>query len=172
MNDGTEFDGYTVAYDRDEIQFPVYVLVVVGTIMLASSIMHHNIFIFALGLAAAFFSFYNFPLLETGKPRLGAGQYGMFVEGLGVIPWRSIAKIDLEPVMLRGMLYHELHVTLARPLSSALVADWRHGRWHRTLMRVPWSQHDNLIRIPLDVFDHEPQDIYRSFDRLWRYFRS
>lgn len=172
MNDGSEFDGYTVAYDRDEIHFPVYVMVCAGTILLGMSFTRQNAYLFWLGLAAVSFAFYNFPLVETGKPRLGAGQYGMFVEGLGVIPWRSIAKVELEPVLLRGTLYHELHIALARPVDAALVADWRHGRWHRAFMRVPWRARGNLVMIPLDVFDHPPEDVHRTIVRLWKFFRS
>ena len=36
------FSGYTVAYDRDEIQFPVYVLLTVGAALLFAAVAEHR----------------------------------------------------------------------------------------------------------------------------------
>src|SRR3569832_2157810 len=85
-----DMHGYTVAYEREEIQFPVYVVGFVGAVMATIGVAIDNIALIALALFAFGFAYYNIPLLETGKPRIGAGQYGIFAEGLGIIAWRSI----------------------------------------------------------------------------------
>ena len=59
------------------------------------------------------------------RPRLGANQYGIFIEGLGLIGWRSIEKIDTVHIAVRTMMTHELQIKLSQPLEQALLADWR-----------------------------------------------
>ena len=108
------------------------------------------------------FAYYNYPLLETGKPRIGAGQYGIFAEGLGIVSWRAIKEINLLPIDIRGATSNELRITLSEPLDKALLADWRQRPIHRLLMRLPWGMAaDNGLRIPLDVFDQPASEIMR-----------
>ena len=94
--------GYTLAYERDELQFPVYVVALIGAGFTAAAIAFDNIFLFGVALCAFGFAYYNYPLLETGRPRLGAGQYGILAEGLGIIAWRAIKELDMVAVDMRG----------------------------------------------------------------------
>jgi hypothetical protein len=168
-----DINGYTVAYDQDELQFPVYVVVVMGVALCVAAMIHANVILLVLGFAALCYGYYNVPLLETGRPRIGAGQYGIFVEGLGIISWRATKDIDLVAVEMRGIPQNELQITLAQPLERALIADWRQRPMHRLLMRLPWSiTGKGVIRIPLDVFDHDAGDIHKTFVRMLRFYRS
>jgi len=165
--------GYTVAYGRDEAPFPVYVAATLAVILIATGFFRANPILFGLGAIAAGFAFYNLPLAETGRPRLGANQYGIFIEGFGIIAWRAIDKIDLTQIAVRAMTLNELQISLKVPLSKALIADWRKVPLHRQLMRLPWSMtYNNMIRITLDPFDKEPDEIHRTFLRMWRHYRS
>jgi hypothetical protein len=167
-----DMHGYTVAYEREEIQFPVYVVAFVGACMATVGAAMDNIFLIALALFALGFAFHNYPLLETGKPRIGAGQYGIFAEGLGIISWRAIKEIRLLPVDMRGATSNELRITLLEPLDKSLLADWRRRPLHRLLMRLPWGMApDNVIRIPLDVFDHPAGEIVEHFTRMMNFYR-
>src|SRR5262245_66608924 len=106
---------------------------------------------FAAGIAAASVVYYNFPLLDTKKPRLGANQYGIFIEGFGLIRWRAVKSIVLVPIAVRAMTINELQIALDQPLGSALVADWRKMPLYRRFMRVPWKiAHENVVRVKLD----------------------
>jgi hypothetical protein len=168
-----DINGYTVAYDQDELQFPVYVVLVIGIALCIAAMIHSNIILLVLGFAAICYGYYNVPLLETGRPRIGAGQYGIFIEGLGIISWRATQDIDLVAVEMRGIPQNELQITLAQPLQRALIADWRQRPMHRLLMRLPWSlTAKGVIRIPLDVFDHDAGDIHKTFVRMLRFYRS
>jgi hypothetical protein len=164
--------GYTVAYEREEIQFPVYVVGFIGAVMATIGVAIDNIVLIALALLAFGFAFYNFPLLETGKPRIGAGQYGIFAEGLGIVSWRSIKQIEMIPIEVRGTTSNELRITLEDPLDRALIADWRRRPFYRYLMRLPWiAAPNNVIRVPLDVFDRPAEEIFHSFTRMMGFFR-
>ena len=168
-----EMTGYTVAYARDEAPFPVYVSAFVGLILLAAGLTKANPILFGLGCVAAGFAIYNWPLAEVGRPRIGANQYGIFIEGFGIIQWRSITNIDLVEIAVRAQTLNELQIGVKQPLSSALIADWRKMPWYRQLMRLPWSMtYDNKIRITLDPFDKDPGEIHRTFLRMWRHYRS
>jgi hypothetical protein len=167
-----DMHGYTVAYEREELSFPVYVVGFIGAVLATIGVAIDNVVLIALSLCAFGFAYYNYPLLETGRPRVGAGQYGIFAEGLGILAWRSIKAIELVPVEVRGTIGNELRVTLEDPLDRALLVDWRKRPFYRFLMRLPWSlRPGNVVRIPLDVFDRPAEEIMQSFSRMMSFFR-
>lgn len=164
--------GYTVAYEREELPFPVYVVAFIGAVLATIGTAVDNVILVALSFFALGYAYYNFPLLERGKPRIGAGQYGIFAEGLGIIAWRSIKKIEMVTVEVRGSTSNELRIVLDGPLSRALIADWRRRPFYRFLMRLPWVQASgDIIRIPLDVFDRPAEDIMHTFTRMLTFFQ-
>ncbi len=168
-----DFKGYTVAYGRDETQFPAYLFGVLSAIMLAAGIYTLQTIWFALGIAFGGFAFYNFPLLETGRPVIGANEYGIFIQGFGIIRWSAVDKVALVPIAVRVLTIHELQIGLKAPLGKALISDWRRQAWWRQLMRLPWSMtHQNIIRINLEPFDQPPEEIHRTVERMWKHYRS
>lgn len=172
MNE-TEISGYKVAYGSDETQFPVYVMIVAALGLLLAWFYYGGFLLFLAFIAATAVAYYNFPLIETGSARLGANQYGVFIDGFGVIHWRAIDKVELVPIAVRVMTFNELQIGLKQPLQRALIADWRKMPWPRLLMRVPWKMtHENIIRVNLEVFDQPPDEIHRTIQRMWRHYRS
>ncbi len=168
-----EMTGYTIAYGREEAPFPVYVGATLAVLLIAGGVLKANPILFGLGMLAFGFAYYNWPLAEVGRPRLGANQYGIFIEGFGIIAWRSVDRIELRQIAVRAFTLNELQVTLKGPLTNALIADWRKVPIYRQLMRLPWSMtHDNVVRVTLDPFDKEPDEIHRTFLRMWRHYRS
>ena len=167
-----DIPGFTVAYEQEEIQFPVYVLIVLGVIFTAAAAALDMVGLFVLALACFGYAYYNYPLLETGRPRIGAGQYGIFVEGLGILSWRAVKSVDLVGVNLRGVVNPELHIVLSQPIERGLIADWRQRPAWRYLMRLPWTMPSaDVIRIPLDPFDKSPSDIHHHFTRMSLFYR-
>lgn len=165
--------GYSVAYGRDDSYFPVYITAALAAIFLTAAWITDAIYWLPLAAAAAAFTYYNIPLLETGRPTIGANQYGIFIQAFGLIRWRAIERIDLAQIAERAMTVHELQIVLNVPLSSALVADWRKQPFFRLAMRLPWRMsHNNMVRVNLEPFDQPPDVIHRTFLRMWRYYRS
>ncbi len=168
-----DMHGYTVAYGRDEAPFPVYVAAAIAAVLLTAAAFRQDLILLSLGLVAACFAYYNLPLAEVGRPRLGANQYGVFIEGFGLIQWRAIDSIEHVEIAIRASTLNELQIKLKQPLGRALIADWRKMPLHRRFMRLPWSMsHDNTIRIALDAFDKQPDEIKRNLQRMWRHFRG
>src|SRR5215475_9230520 len=165
--------GYSVAYVRDDIYFPVYITAALAAIFGTAAWITGAIYWLPLAAVAAGFTYYNIPLLETGRPTIGANQYGIFIQAFGLIRWRAIDRIDLVEIAERAMTVHELQIVLNTPLTSALVADWRKQPSWRWLMRLPWRMSPtNMVRINVEPFDQPPDMIHRTFLRMWRYYRS
>lgn len=171
--DERDVGGYSVTYSRDEVQFPVYVTGALSLILLAAAIATGQTLWLVLFAAAAGITYYNYPLLETRRPTLGANQYGIFIQGFGLIRWRAIDRIEIVEIAERANTVHELQIGLNMLLSSALVADWRKQPFWRSLMRLPWTMgQSNVVNISLDPFSETPDEIQRTLVRLWRYYRS
>ena len=165
--------GYSVAYGRDDIYFPVYITAALAAIFFTAAWITGARYWLALAAAATGFTYYNIPLLETGRPTIGANQYGIFIQAFGLIRWRAIERIDLVEIAERAMTVHELQIALNGTLTGALVADWRKQPAYRRLMRHPWRMdHKGLVRVRLEPFDRPPDEIHRTFLRMWRYYRS
>jgi hypothetical protein len=165
--------GYSVAYSRDDTYFPVYITAALAAILVTASWITGEAYWLVPAAAAAAFTYYNIPLLETGRPTIGANQYGIFLQAFGLIRWRAIERIDLAEIAERAMTVHELQIVLSTPLGSALVVDWRRQPRWRLLMRLPWRMsHNNMVRVNLEPFDQPPDVIHRTFLRMWRYYRS
>jgi hypothetical protein len=165
--------GYSVAYGRDDSYFPVYITAALALIFLTAAWIMDAVYWLVPAAAAAAFTYYNIPLLETGRPTIGANQYGIFLQAFGLIRWRAIERIDLVQIAERAMTVHELQIVLGAPLVSALVVDWRKQPNWRRFMRLPWRMsHNNMVRVNLEPFDQPPDQIHRTFLRMWRYYRS
>lgn len=167
------FNGFLVAYDSDELQFPVWVLLMLTAMLLYASIAEGSAVLMILGLFPGCFAFHNFPLLETGKTRLAANQDSLFIEGLGRIGWRFVKSISLAEIVVRGSSYSEADIALDAPLATALVEDGRNMKLYRRWMRKPFYLKSNrTIRVPLEIFDRQPEDIVASLLRIWVYNRG
>jgi hypothetical protein len=165
--------GYSVAYSRDDTYFPVYLTAALAAIFVTATWITGALYWLAPAAAAAAFTYYNIPLLETGRPTIGANQYGIFIQAFGLIRWRAVDRIDLAEIAERAMTVHELQITLNGTLAAALVVDWRKQSAYRLLMRQPWRMdHKGVVRVNLEPFDRPPDDIHRTFLRMWRYYRS
>src|SRR4029077_12149201 len=76
--------GYSVAYGRDDVYFPVYITAALAAIFLTAAWITGAIYWLPLAVATAGFTYYNIPLLETGRPTIGANQYGIFIQAFGL----------------------------------------------------------------------------------------
>lgn len=163
--------GYVLAYSKDAADFHFNVMAVLSGIFFILFIVTAYapllLPVFATGCTAYFY----YPLREK-TPRIGAWQYGIFVDGLGLIPWRVIDDIKLITFTSRFAQTHELHIQLKVALDSALYADWRKLPVWRLLMKLPWSMKgDTIIRIPLKPFAQPAWDIHRQLKRMMEYYQ-
>jgi hypothetical protein len=163
--------GYHLAYAKDAGDFRFNVMVILAVLAFGMFFATGYDAILVFGVATACVAYYFYPLKER-KPRIGAGQYGIFIDGFGLISWRAIADIQQITYASRFNEEDELQLRLRIPLEQALLADWRRLPIWRLLMKLPWTMtYDNVVRIPLAPFAPPPEDIHRQFFRLWKYYR-
>lgn len=96
--------GYSVAYSRDDTYFPIYVMALVTAVFVGAAWFTGGWYWLVLAAATAAFTYYNLPLLETGRPTIGANQYGIFIQAFGLIRWRAIKEINLVPIAPRPVM--------------------------------------------------------------------
>lgn len=165
--------GYTVGYSPDMAQARVYGVGGAGIVLLVTAFFQSSVVLFVLGCAAVLFAAHFLPMADPKQPRIGASQYGAFAEGLGLIAWRDIEAIEHVTIAVRTITTHELQLKLKRPITSALLADWRSLPWYRLLMHLPWRMSDgNVIRMPLDTLSRPPEEIERRFKRMQEFYRT
>ncbi len=81
--------------------------------------------------------------------------------------------IETFELVERGGTTHDLVINLKKPISEALLADWRSRPLLRRPMRLPWRLASKTeIRIPLDILDKPAEEIKNTFVRMWRYNRA
>lgn len=165
--------GYSVTYSREDTYVPIYVTAAVAVLFVGAAWLTRAWYWLPLATAIAAFTYHNLPMLETGRPIVGANQYGIFVQALGLVRWRAIARIDLVPIADRAMISQQLQITLSTPLASALVADWRRQPLYRKLMRRPWRlDRDGRVLVNVEPLDQPAEEVHATFLRMWRFYRS
>jgi hypothetical protein len=168
----TEPNGFAIGYARGKGTFRVYITTALALAFGAVAFTTGSRIALVLAATFAVMAFYFFPLIEEGKARLGANQYGIFIEGFGLISWRGIRDVKVATRAIRSITVHELHIHLSRPITEAVIADWRQTMpYYRLLMRLPWKMpSDEVISIDLEPFESGPEEIVRQFKRRQSYF--
>ena len=104
--------------------------------------------------------------------RLGANQYGLFIDGFGLIAWRAIKDIRLVIYSVRTLEMEELHIR-AQPAreqcpSGRLAPPARMAAFDAPALAMGY---DNIVRINLQPFAPPAEEINRTIQRMWKYYR-
>lgn len=162
-------EGYAVGYDPESGAFRVFGSLGAAAAFFMIWLMSGHGAALALVALAVAVAYYYFPLVEKKKSRLGAGEYGVFLEGLGIIPWHAIGEVKHATYFVRTMEIDELHLVLTKALPKNLLADWRSLPWLRLLMKLPWSMtRDNVVKVNLEPFAGKPDAIVAAIERQRR----
>lgn len=165
------FSGFAMGYAKGKGEARVYVAFALAALFGGFWITNRNEIALLFAILAFGVGFYFYPLVEADRPRIGAGEHGIFIEGFGLIPWRSVQEISLSRSAVRSIEVCELHITLSRGLPGALAADWRSVPFYKRLMKLPWRVgRSDVVRINLEPFPGSPEEIIEAFRRRWRYF--
>ncbi|MGI9409438.1 MAG: hypothetical protein ACR2OV_05160 [Hyphomicrobiaceae bacterium] len=166
-------EGFAIGYAKGKGSFRVYMCLTLALGFLCVWSFRDSEIALVLAILFGLTAYYFYPLVEMGKVRLGAGEHGIFIEGFGIIPWRSVHEINLSTYAVRSIEINEINIELSKSLPNALIADWRSLPYHRLLMKLPWSMtRDNVIRINLEPFAGRPDEIIGTLRRNRKYFGS
>ena len=163
-------EGFILSYGKDEAA-RFHVLAAITAATFAAWLVWGYELLSITTILAGCSAYYFFPFTEK-RPRMGANQYGFFIDGFGLLTWRAIADISLVTYSIRTLEMEELQIKLKQPLNTALLVDWRRLPIWRLLMRLPWTMsHDNIVRINLQPFQPPAEEIHRTVQRMWRFYR-
>lgn len=164
--------GYVLPYGKDAGDFHFNVMAIIAVLAFGLFFATGYELLLAVAALTGCVAYFYYPLKEK-RPRIGAGQYGIFIDGFGLIGWRAVADIRRITHPSRFTETHELQIRLNTSLDNALLVDWRRSMpiW-RLLMKLPWRMsYDNVVRVALEPFDPAPDEIIWNFQRLWKYYR-
>ncbi len=165
-----EDGGYVLSYSKNAADFHVNVMAAFATVFIILFMVTGYGPLLALSFATGCTAYYYYPLRER-VPRIGAWQYGVFIDGLGLIPWRAIGDLKCITHTSRFAQTYELQIHLKLPLSKALYADWRKRPVWRLLMKLPWVvKDDKTVHVPLRPFAQPGAEICAKFKRMREYY--
>ncbi|MDZ4790382.1 MAG: hypothetical protein SGJ17_04120 [Hyphomicrobiales bacterium] len=165
-------DGFSLAYSAESGDLRFNIMAFFAVIAIAFYLYTGYDALLAFAVATGCAAYYFYPLIEK-KPRIGANQYGVFIDGFGLIAWRAIGDVGLSTYATRLLETTELQLRLVQPLDNALLVDWRKMPIWRVLMKLPWSMtYDNVVRISLEPFAPPPEEVHRTFVRMKKFYGS
>ncbi|MCV0428936.1 MAG: hypothetical protein K5905_26070, partial [Roseibium sp.] len=108
-------------------------------------------------------AYWHYPMVERGKPQLGANEEGLYVERIGFIDWAAIRMTDVKRTTVRNMELVSLDVLLTRPLENAVSQAQSFSIWKKFMMRnwkrTPREHGRELIAINLHTLAADPDEI-------------
>ncbi len=66
--------GYTIGYDQEDIHFPIYAMTAFAVMLVIGGLLKDVPLLAFVAILPAAVAYYNLPLLEAGRPRIGSGQ--------------------------------------------------------------------------------------------------
>lgn len=118
-----------------------------------------GLFIVALLLGGVAYHFW--PFVRRDEPALVASSAGLRITGLGTLAWDAIADASTVDKAVRTIRNTELHLTLSRPLDSALKEEDMGGLTRRLMVQI-WRYQDNKLVVRLEPLDLAPEPILKT----------
>ncbi|PVB62993.1 hypothetical protein [Labrenzia sp. 011] len=154
---------FTVSFNRSQSEVIFYGCLVLGVVFAAISAFT-GIYLLAMAAAAPIvIAYWHYPMIERGKPQLGANEEGLYVERIGFIDWSAIRMTDVKRKTVRNVEQVRLDVLLTRPLDNAVTRAQSAPFWKKYMKRN-WKrsrrEHGReLIAIDLHTLAADPDEI-------------
>ena len=82
---------FTVGFNRSQSESIVYGSLILGILFAVIGIVGNLPLLALAALAPLAIAFWHYPMIEKGKPQLGANEDGLYVERIGFIDWAAAA---------------------------------------------------------------------------------
>lgn len=154
---------FTVSYNRQQSESIFYGCLVLGACFAAVGVAGGLPLLAFASLAPFAFAYWHFPMIEKGKPQLGANEEGLYVERIGFIDWAAIRMTDVKRTSVRNIELVRLDVLLTRPLDAATAKAQTFPFWKKFMMRnwkrIKREHGRELIEIDLHTLSANPDEI-------------
>lgn len=154
---------FTVGFNRSQSEGLVYGSLLLGLIFAAIGIAGGMPLLAVASLAPIAIAYWHYPMIEKGRPQLGANEDGLYVERIGFIDWAAIRMTDVKRTSVRNIDVIRLDVLLTRPLDNAVVKSQTVPFWKKFMMRnwklTPREHGRELIAVNLHTLAADPDEI-------------
>ncbi|GAA0778181.1 hypothetical protein E1180_06610 [Roseibium denhamense] len=154
---------FTVGFNRRTSEGLFYGCIGIGIVFAAVSVVGGLPLLAPAAIAPFAMAYWHFPMIEKGKPQLGANEEGLYVERIGFIDWSAIRMTDVHRTKVRNNEQVKLHVLLTRSLEDAVSQAQTCPFWKKFMMRnwkrTPREHGRELIAINLHTLEADPEEI-------------
>ena len=116
-----------------------------------------------IGLAAALVSagvaLYHWPFVGKDRRALAVSPAGIAIDRLGVVPWNAIADVNIVDRYVRMIRNADLHISLRRPLATAIENAPRVSLFQRYMFRCWSAASPQEVVVRLSTLDTPPEAV-------------
>jgi len=154
---------FTVSFNRRQSEGIVFGCALLGLAFAAAGLAGGLPLLALAALAPFAIAYWHYPMVEKGKPQLGANEEGLYVERIGFIDWAAIRMMDVKRTSVRNIELVRLDVLLTRPLDAAVAKAQTFPIWKKIMMRnwkrIKREHGRELIEIDLHTLSADPDEI-------------
>ena len=136
-------------YSRKTGEAMVYGGAAIGALLAFISLVTGMSLVLALALVSFLVAAFFYPYIETHAPQLAVTADGLFLSGIGLIPWREIDGVAFRTYAVRSLVNPTLLIAFSGPPANIVEnADFPEGL--RKYMTRLWRQDGPTgLRVPL-----------------------
>ena len=153
-------------YSRKTGEAMVYGGAAIGALLAFISLVTGIPLVLGLALASFLVAAFFYPYLETHVARLAVNADGLFLSGIGLIPWREIDGVAFRTYAVRSLVNPTLLIALSEPPAN-IVEDADVPEGLRKYMTRLWRQDGPTgLRVPLQALDVPYQEIVAAIQQF------
>lgn len=112
----------------------------------------------AAGLSAGV-AVYHWPFVRKNRKALAISPAGITLDRLGLLPWNAIADVTIVERYIRMIRNADLHITLRRPLNTAVENAPNTSIFQRYMYRC-WNAPSSMeVVVKLSTLDTRPEEV-------------
>lgn len=154
---------FTVGYERNNSEAIVFGCLIFGVLFLIVGVVGKVPLLAIAGIAPLATAYWHFPMIDKGRPQLGANEDGLYVERIGFIDWGAIRMAEINRSKARNIDQVKLNVLLTRPITDAVSKAQQTPLWKKFMMRnwkrSPREHGRELVAINLHTLAADPDEI-------------
>ena len=159
---------FATGYHSRNSELLVYGGFAVGAFLLVISYTSGYYLLLPFALMAFASTFYFQPFLDTENAQLGADSRGIYIRGLGHIPWNCVEGFRVSRTSIRSIEKASLQIKLKSDWEQRLKCK-EEIPFSRNMMFKIWSKKpDNLIEVRLEHLIAASNQIEDSLTEIWK----
>ena len=158
-------------YQSQSGEMMVYGGTFFGLFLLLGAVMSGAVALYALSLLMLAGAFHFFPMVRTDRVQLRVAPRGLYLDGLGWLPWTAIRDVRMYDRAVRTIRNTHLELKLAAGIAEVVVAEDRQEPLRDLMTRI-WSvsrardgTEAALVTVKLEPLTASPEEILAAIRR-------